>query len=103
MYQYSLDFFVKLFRRRLEVSAQSEVLEERLEILIKDQTEAFYKAICRGLFEKDKLLYSFLNATSILRRAGKIGVDEWNFYLRGSPTDFSKEEKTADYLSDQMF
>lgn len=103
MYQYSLEFFVKLFRRRLELSEQSEVLDERLEILILDQTEAFYKAICRGLFEKDKLLYSFLNATSIMRRAGSISNDEWNVFLRGSPTDFSKTEKTTDLLSDQQF
>ena len=100
MYQYSLEFFIKLFRRRLELSKQSEVQEERLQILIDDQTEAFYKAICRGLFEKDKLLYSFLNATSILRRADKISVEEWVFNLRGSTTDYSKVEKTVDYLND---
>lgn len=103
MYQYSLEFFVKLFRRRLELSEKSEVLDERLEILIKDQTEAFYKAICRGLFERDKLLYSFLNATSIMRRAGTISIEEWNFFLRGSPTDFSKEEKVCDYITELQF
>lgn len=36
MYQYSLEFFIKLFRRRLELSKQSEVPEERLQILIDD-------------------------------------------------------------------
>lgn len=68
MYQYSLAFFTTLFNRRLKMSAKSDVLEERLEILIKDITIQFYSNICRGIFEKDKLTYSFMNATSILMR-----------------------------------
>lgn len=89
MYQYSLEFFSKLFNRRLEKSQKSDDLQERLNILYEDITESFFINICRGLFEKDKLLYAFLNATSIAKRADSIKVDEWNFFLRGSPTDFS--------------
>ena len=54
MYQYSLAFFSGLFNRRLALSAKSDVLEERLDILINDITIQFYKNICRGIFEKDK-------------------------------------------------
>jgi dynein heavy chain len=55
------------------------------------------------LFEKDKLLYSFLNASSILRRNKDIDIDEWNFFLRGSPNDFSKVEQKVDYIDQQVF
>lgn len=103
MYQYSLEYFQKLFNRRIEKSEKSEQLEERLAILISDITESFYVNICRGLFERDKLLYSFLNATSILRRSADIGVDEWNCFLRGSPTDFSAERNTCSFLNDATF
>jgi len=71
--------------------------------LIADITRAFYFSICRGLFEKDKLLYSFLNATSILRRTGDIDIDEWNFFLRGSPTDFTQKEQNIDYIDQATF
>lgn len=76
-------------------------MDKRLKILIDDITRAFYFSICRGLFERHKLLYSFLNSTSILRRGDEINVDEWNFFLRGSPTDFTHHEnKCSDFLPD---
>ena len=66
---------------------------------MKDITESFYLNICRGLFEKDKLLYAFLNASSIAKRAGDITADEWNIYLRGSTTDFSTYKNPYDYIN----
>lgn len=99
MYQYSLEFFTRLFNRRLDKSEKSDVLEHRLRILIHDITESFFVNICRGLFERDKLLYAFLNASSILKRSGAISIDEWNFFLRGSSTDFSSYDKDVDYIN----
>lgn len=103
MYQYSLEYFARLFNRRLEKSTKSEVLEERIGILLTDVTASFYTNICRGLFEADKLLYSFLNAAQILLRAGSITPNEWAIYLRGSTTDFSQIERDVEYLSDAVF
>jgi dynein heavy chain len=102
MYQYSLDFFGKLFNRRLDKSKKSEDLEERIEILLADLTESFYTNICRGLFEAHKLLYAYLNATAIAKRAGDIAAKEWHVYLRGSTTVFERENK-CDYISDDVF
>ena len=102
MYQYSLEFFMNLFKIRLDKSTPSELLNERLDILIKDMTKSFYESICRGLFEVHKLLYSFLITSSVLRRAEKITIFEWNFFLRGSPTDFkSKDNLAEDLISDE--
>ena len=60
---------------------------------------SFYLNICRGLFEKDKLLYAFLKASSISKRAGDISPEEWNIYLRGSTTDFSSFKNPYDYIN----
>lgn len=104
MYQYSLEFFNRLFRARLEKSEAADEIEDRLRILIDDITKAFYLSICRGLFERDKLLYSFLNTAMILRRADRISLDEWNGFLRGSVTDFKdKENPVPDYLDNKMW
>lgn len=103
MYQYSLEFFSRLFNRRLDKSEKSEVLDDRLNILIHDVTESFFTNICRGLFERDKLLYAFLNASNILKRNDEIGIDEWNFFLRGSATDFSARENDIDYIGQPLY
>jgi len=89
---------------RLEKSEPSDVLEKRLSILIEDVTRSFYLNICRGLFEVDKLLYSFLNTASIKRREDSINNDEWNFFLRGSATDFRDKTNTcSDLVDDKIF
>lgn len=104
MYQYSLEFFTRLFKMRLERSEASDEIERRLIILIDDITKQFYLSICRGLFERDKLLYSFLNAAQILMRAEKINLEEWNYFLRGSVFDYrDKENKSTDYLTDEQW
>ena len=49
-------------------------------------------------------MYSFLNTTSIMRRSREINLDEWNFFLRGSPTDYSmKENKCSDWCDDKVW
>jgi dynein heavy chain, axonemal len=53
-----------------------------------------YTNVSRGLFEKDKIIYSFLIISSILRKAKKIDEGIWNILLRG-PTIFSTEEVAA--------
>lgn len=103
MYQYSLEFFSKLFVNRLQSAEKSDDLDKRLAILIEDVTRSFYFSICRGLFERHKLLYSFLNSSSILRSRGDINIDEWNFFLRGSPSDFKKMENNIDYITKEIY
>ncbi len=76
----------------MEVSKPSEDLATRLKILIDDVTINFYKNICRGLFEKDKLLYSFLITVKIQLNENNIDSADWNFFLRGSAIENSENE-----------
>ena len=84
MYNYSLEYFSKLFNQRLEKSQPCEDLEKRVDILINDITFSYYEKINRGLFEKDKLLYSFLININIMLNDEKINLLEWGYFLRGS-------------------
>ncbi len=92
MYQYSLEFFIKLFKMRLDKAPPSNELEQRLMTLEKDITQSFYINICRGLFEKDKLLFSFLISVNILLERKDVSFKEWNFFLRGESSDIQLAE-----------
>ena len=46
---------------------------------------AAYTDVARGLFEKDKLIFSFVLCVDILRQRGNVTDPQWNFLLRGAP------------------
>lgn len=74
----------QVFNTVIETSPKSSVLEERLLILYDEITTAIYTNVSRGLFEKHKLVFSFMLNVAIYLNAGIIKPVEWNFLLHGS-------------------
>ena len=83
MYQYSLEYFTRLFTQAMSDAPKNDLLEQRLENLIDYQTSLIYNNICRGLFETHKLIFSFLICSRILSHRGEIDPLSWNLLLRG--------------------
>ena len=83
MYQYSLPFFVVLFEASIADAPQSEELEERLQFLNTTFLESLYRNICRSLFEKDKIIFSFLLAMKLKELASEVTKAEFMFLLTG--------------------
>eukprot|EP00960_Hanusia_phi_P070417 767305-Hanusia_phi.AAC.13 len=102
MYQYSLEYFKKLFNICIDASEKADELEKRRGILINFATDFLYKNVCRGLFEKHKLIFSFLICTSILKAAGKIKSNEWNFLLRGALGHKKAENPEPSFITSQQ-
>ncbi len=64
-------------------STPSEVIPDRIEILNNYFTYLIYSNVCRSLFERHKLLFSFILTTRIMQGNGEIDASEWRFLVSG--------------------
>lgn len=87
MYQYSLPWFTSLFVRSIASATPASDLQVRLKNLNDYFTYSIYKNVCRSVFEKHKLLFSFLLTTQIMKGNGEIDPYEWRFLISGMAQD----------------
>eukprot|EP00026_Physarum_polycephalum_P000043 Phypoly_transcript_00043.p1 GENE.Phypoly_transcript_00043~~Phypoly_transcript_00043.p1 ORF type:complete len:2765 (+),score=358.08 Phypoly_transcript_00043:606-8297(+) len=83
MYQYSLTWFINLFVLSIQNSEQSNELDLRLTILSDYFTYSLFTNVCRSLFEKHKLLFSFLLCTKIMQHNDTLSPADYRFLLAG--------------------
>ncbi|GFS25719.1 dynein heavy chain 6, axonemal [Elysia marginata] len=92
MYQFSLKYFKQLFTNTIQSSEPSEDLTVRLQTCLDETTVCIYRNVARALFERHKLVFSFMLCSEIMRTAGEISAAEWNFFLRGPPGGVEKQK-----------
>ncbi|KAM3865367.1 dynein axonemal heavy chain 6 [Diretmus argenteus] len=102
MYQFSLKYFKQLFNSTIETSEKSDVLDERLQILLDQTLLTSYINVSRGLFEQHKTIYSFMLCAEIMRQRDEVSDAEWQHFLRGvAPLDKEYAERPdVPWLSD---
>jgi dynein heavy chain len=90
MYAHSLDSYVDLFQKSIEESRRHDdyieediSIETRCDDINRHHTLAIYQYTCRGLFEKDKLIFSLQLCFKIMEKEGKIPRAEFDFFCYG--------------------
>jgi len=106
MYQFSLFYFIRLFNTCIDTAEKSEDIDVRLQYLVKSIMSICFLNVCRGLFEDNKLTFSFMIATSFQRHFHEINQAEWSLMLRGIGTlDLSKRPPNpdSDFFTEKMW
>lgn len=99
MYQYSLQWYIKLFQNGVQNSPTSNEHEQRLINLNTYFTYSLYENVCRSLFEKHKLLFSLLLCNKILSARGEMDSEEWRYLLVGPSGDLGMQENPTDWIA----
>eukprot|EP00826_Nyctotherus_ovalis_P040893 TRINITY_DN4065_c0_g1_i1.p1 TRINITY_DN4065_c0_g1~~TRINITY_DN4065_c0_g1_i1.p1 ORF type:complete len:1111 (+),score=398.51 TRINITY_DN4065_c0_g1_i1:32-3364(+) len=106
MYQYSLVFFVTQFQQSIDNSRKDEdtPIEQRTLDINNFFTYSIYSNICRSLFEKDKLLFSFLLTVRLEELQNNINPEEFRFLLTGGiALDEKYGTPPASWVTDKMW
>ena len=92
----------------VENALPSKELEVRLKNLINYFTYSLYENVCRSLFEKHKLLFSFMLTAKI--EFGKnneeethLDPNEWRYFLAGPSGDFKVKLNPTSWISDSSW
>lgn len=98
-------FDFQVFNAVIEVSEKNDDLQKRLNILYDEITLAVYTNVSRGLFERHKLVFSFMLCVAVLTQEGIIKHSQWNYLLRGPLGTKTIEKKKPDYptVTDAMW
>jgi len=103
MYQYSLQWFTRLFELGIDNAPNTGGLEERLVSLNEYFTYSLYQNVCRSLFEKHKLLFSFILTMKILEGYNQIDMNEWRYLLTGPQGTISIPPNPTTWLSENTW
>lgn len=69
----------------IDNSEKSEFIDQRIEALKNYFTYSLYSNVCRSLFEKHKLLFSFILIAKINEAEGKISTNQYEFLISTQP------------------
>ncbi|XP_055020703.1 dynein axonemal heavy chain 10 [Boleophthalmus pectinirostris] len=104
MYQYSLASYLEVFDYSLRKSLPGATLSERLKNIMNALTYNVYNYGCTGLFEKDKLLFSFNMTIKMEQAEERAPQEELHFFIKGNLSlEKSCRKKPWDWLTDQSW
>ena len=95
-----MQWFANLFGQSVDNSQKSNESDHRIKFLNDHFTVSLYENICRSLFEKHKLLFSFILTVKILFGNNEIDPEEWRYYLAGPSGEIEIAKNPTDWLGE---
>ncbi|XP_059612585.1 dynein axonemal heavy chain 7 [Phlebotomus argentipes] len=104
MYQFSLQWYINLYIFSIENANKSKDIFRRLKFLMDTITLNLYTNVCRSIFEKDKLLFSFILTTKIMIMCHQIRQEQYTHLLRGGKSlKESLQNPAPTWINDKMW
>ena len=104
MYQFSLKWFVSLFKASISKAEHSENTNELISNLNATVATSFFESVSFSLFSRHKLLFSTLMATRILTAEKEITKSELAFLLSADSNQIeSNRPKNIEFISDDIW
>lgn len=103
MYQYSLIWFINLYVISIENANKSKDLDKRLKFLKDTFTYNLYSNVCRSLFDKDKLMFSYIMCAKMMLSTGEMNAEEHIFLITGGIAIENPFKKEAEWLPDKSW
>jgi len=102
MYQFSLNAFLVVFYKAMDLAPQDDDLAVRAASLIDGITYQVYAYVNRGLFVKHKLIFTTQLSLRVLRKSNLLDPEQMDYLIRGkklygqsSPVDWLTESNWA--------
>lgn len=89
MYQTSLRQFLGLFDKSIEKSPKSPVTSKRINSIIDYLTHEVFSYTCRGLYERDKFIFTLLMTIKIQIEDGRVKKNEFQIFIKGKKKDLT--------------
>lgn len=98
MYQFSLNSFVVVFNRAIDMAEQSEDVVQRVNMLIDSVTFSVFTYARRGLFERHKLVFAAELCFRIMFKAKELDPRELEWFVTGRRAGNPPPNPLSDWL-----
>lgn len=83
VYQFSLKWFMNLFEAELRENNPTPAHPDPVVDLINRLTKNVYRRVCLSVFQKDKVLISFMMAYKLMKSEAQVNLNHVKFYIKG--------------------
>jgi dynein heavy chain len=109
MYQFSLSWFIQLYIKSIETSNRSVIHKKRIDYLKMSSIQNLHQNVHTALFEKHRLIYSFILCIKTLLDPEQVTEQEFNIFININENKSTKYENeiipnpASSWLSDKSW